>query len=475
VLVIERAAARLPARLARRLPISVRLGATFAAVFLAVLFALSTIAYWGLGERLRSELDSSLVGPAEALQQSGLGVMDLEGTEISGVESPDLEIQVISADGRVVQTSDEHMSSQPVLSAAQAAEARRAGGLFADVEDGDGEAFRALAVPLRKPSSRVLVMMAKLDSVEDAQAGLLRLALVLFPFAGLLAGAAGWLVARRGLRPIAHMTADAERISARAPFPRLAVPPSRDEVARLGTTLNGLLDRIEEARRREREFTADASHELRTPLAILRAELELARNHATDDRFVTALDSALEETDRLSHLVDDLLLLGRADAGHVTAQTLVGVAEVADGLLPGFRTLAGRRGITVSSVGDAVVRADPRALSRAVANLLDNAIRHAADGGNVALHITQRPDGTAITVIDDGPGVPPEEREQMVQRFAQLDRAHVRSGGAGLGLSIVSAVAAAQHGRLEISDAPSGRGLAVTLYLPVHSAGPVVT
>jgi heavy metal sensor kinase len=471
-----RTAARWLGWLLRRLPISVRLGATFAAVFLAVLVTISAVAYWGLGERLRSQLDSSLVDPARALQQTGPSVVDLDGTKIGGVESPDLEIQVIAADGRVVQSSDEDLASQPVLSAAQAADARRGGGLFADVEEPNGAAFRALAVPLEQPSSRVLVVMTELDSVEDAQEGLLRLAFVLFPFAGLLAGAAGWLVARRGLRPIDHMTADAERISARAPFPRLAVPPSRDEVARLGTTLNGLLNRIEEARRREREFTADASHELRTPLAILRAELELARNHATDARFVTALDSALEECDRLSHLVDDLLLLARADAGHVAAQqTPVGVAEVADELLPGFRTLAGRRGITVSSDGTAVVRADPRALSRAVANLLDNAIRHAADGGNVALHITQRPDGTAITVTDDGPGVPPEERERMVQRFAQLDRAHVSSGGTGLGLSIVSAVAAAQHGRLEISDAPSGRGLAVTLHLPsVPAAGHAV-
>ena len=218
--------------------------------------------------------------------------------------------------------------------------------------------------------------------MEDAQAGLLRLALLLSPLAGLLAGAAGWFVAREGLRPIARMTADAKHISARDPFPRLAVPPTRDEVAQLGTTLNELLDRIEEGRRREREFTADASHELRTPLAILRAELELARIAATDDRFVRALDSALEESDRLGQLIEDLLLLARTDGRQATAQALVDVADVVDPLLPGFRTLAQKRGITLHKKGDgdAVVRADARALGRAVANLLDNAIRHAARG-----------------------------------------------------------------------------------------------
>jgi signal transduction histidine kinase len=152
----------------------------------------------------------------------------------------------------------------------------------------------------------------------------------------------------------------------------------------------------------------------------------------------------------------------------------VEVGQVADELMPGFRTLAGRRGISVSRNGDAVVHADPRALGRAVANLLDNAIRHSPDGGTVTLDIAAGADGTRITVSDDGPGVPPEQRERMVQRFAQLDRSHGGNGGAGLGLSIVSAVAAAQNGRMEIADGPSGRGLAVTLHLPVPAAGTVV-
>ena len=265
------------------------------------------------------------------------------------------------------------------------------------------------------------------------------------------------------------MTADADALSAEDLSSRLALPHSRDEVFRLGTTLNSLLTRIQEARRRERDFTADASHELRTPLAILRAELELSRSHASGDELARALDSALEETDRLGHLVDDLLLLARADAGHVTPRMLIDVAEATDGLLPGFRALAARRAITVTRTGDAVVRADGRALGRALANLVDNAIRHAPDGGHVALTISQGIDSTSISVTDDGPGVPPEERDRMVQRFAQLDRTQSRGGGAGLGLSIVSAVAAAHDGRIEITQGPSGRGLTVTIHLPVEA------
>jgi signal transduction histidine kinase len=468
---VVKVAALSPGSVLRRLPISLRLGATFAVLFLVVLATLSAVAYWGLGRSLRSEIDRSLVTAVNTLGDRP-GLTDIDDRLLGGVESPEFDTQVMTADGQVRSASDDDMSQEPLLRPEQVATVIRDGALFTDVLDDDREAHRALAVPLDREGTEILLAVAELESVEDAQAQLMRLALILSPAAGLLAGAAGWFVAREGLRPIARMTADAERISARDPFPRLAVPPSRDEVAQLGSTLNQLLDRIEEGRRREREFTADASHELRTPLAVLRAELELARAAATEDRFVEALDSALEESDRLGQLIGDLLLLARTDERQIAADALVDVADVVDPLLPGLRVLAQKRGITLRKKGDgdAVVRADARALGRAVANLLDNAIRHAPEGGTVTLEIVQRHDGTAVTVTDDGPGVPPEERDRMTQRFTQLDRTAVTTGGAGLGLAIVASVTAAHGGRLAIADAETGQGLAVTITLPTPTA-----
>jgi heavy metal sensor kinase len=461
----------LPAAALRRLPISLRLGATFAVLFFVVLALLSTLAYWGLGRSLRSEIDRSLVIAVNTLSDRR-GLTEIDDQQLGGVESREFDTQVMTTDGRVLSGSDDDMKTEPLLNPEQVVTVMRERSLFADVLDDEGEAHRSLAVPVDADGTEILLAIADLESVQDAQAGLMRLAVLLSPLAALLAGAAGWLMAREGLRPIARMTADAKRISARDPFPRLAVPPTGDEVARLGTTLNELLDRIEEGRRREREFTADASHELRTPLAILRAELELARVHATDTRFVRALDSALEESDRLGQLIEDLLLLARTDAQQITADALVDVADVVDPLLPGFRTLAQKRGITLRQKGDgdAVVRADARALGRAVANLLDNAIRHAREGGTVTLEIVQRPGGTAVTVTDDGPGVPLEERDRMTQRFTQLDRTAVTNGGTGLGLAIVASVTAAHGGRLAMADAESGQGLAVTITLPTPTA-----
>jgi signal transduction histidine kinase len=411
----------------RRLPISLRLGATFAVLFLVVLAGLSTVAYLALGRSMRSEIDRSLVTAVDTLGDRP-GLTDIEDRHLGGVTSPEVDTQVLTADGRVVNASDDDLRTLPLLTSEQVATVQREHALFTDVFDDDGDPHRALAVPLGRED--ILLAVAELEPVREAQKDLLQLALFLAPVAGLLAGAAGWLVARKGLRPIARMTADAERISARDPFPRLAVPPSHDEVSRLGSTLNRLL------------------------------------------AFVTALDSAIEESDRLGQLIEDLLLLARTDERQVTARALVDVADVVDPLLPGFRTLAQKRGITLRKHGDgdAVLRADPRALGRAVANLLDNAIRHAPEGGTVTLGIEQRPDGTAITVTDDGPGVPREERNRITQRFTQLDRTEVPTGGAGLGLAIVASVTAAHDGRLEIAEPDTGQGLAVTIHLPTPAA-----
>lgn len=348
---------------------------------------------------------------------------------------------------------------------------RVSGAVFTDAYDGD-EAVRILAVPTRRDPSQVLVAAAELDPVQEAQAALLQVATPLGVGASVIAGLAGWLVARRGLSPVARMAAAADAIGARDLSLRLPLPESEDELTDLARTLNGLLGRIEAAWQRERQFTADASHELRTPLAILRAELELAQQHTDEQRLVVALDSALEEADRLGHLIDDLLLLARLDAGAVDARAPVDVAEVADDLVPRFQALAARRGITLTSSGDAVAWADVRALTRALSNLLDNAVRHAPDRGHVALNIAVDAEprtGTrtaVITVTDDGPGVPPHERRKLTERFSQLQSPAGAPGGAGLGLAIVASVAASHGGSMDIGSVPNVPGLAVTLRLP---------
>jgi signal transduction histidine kinase len=447
----------------------VRLGSAFAAVFLVVLAVLIVLAYWGVGRMLRQDLDRALVDVLAQFDGSGSPMTASDGRELGGVESSEIETQLLDRAGTIIDASDDDMREVPLIDRSQFARVLGGGVLFADASDDDNE-YRVLARTLPGGEGEVQVIAVDGDTVIDAQEALLHLAGPLAAGAAILAGLTGWLVARRGLTPLTELTAQADALNAADPSRRLELRHSEDEVARLGRTLNGLLDRIEDARRRERQFTADASHELRTPLAILRAEVELLRDRTAGDSALRApLDSALEECDRLTDLVADLLEVARADAGQMDRGRLVDVASIVEALLPRFSVLASRRGVRVTSRGDAAVHADPRALGRALSNLLDNAVRHASEGGRVELEIIQRIPDVAITVTDDGPGVDPAHRQRVTERFSQLEPARADGGGAGLGLAMVASIAAAHGGALELATPPGGRGLAVTLRLPVDA------
>lgn len=457
---------RLTARRAvGRLPLSVRLGTAFASVFLVVLTLLVALAYWGLGRTLRDELDRALVDALAQVDARQLALTEIDERELGGVESSEIETQLLDGSGAVVGASDDDLRT-PLLTSAQARTALRNGVLFADAHDGD-ESQRVLARPQPGHDGQVQVLAVEMDSVVEGQAALLERSGPLAAFAGLLAGLTGWLVARRGLAPVTELAAQAGALNARDLSRRLQLRRSESEIARLGQTLNEMLGRIEDARLRERQFTADASHELRTPLAILRAELELARGQVGGGSALRgSLDSALEECDRLTDLVDDLLQVARAEADRMDLTGLVDVAEIVDALLPRFSVLAQRRNVSLTRRGDAAVHADPRALGRALSNLVDNAVRHARPGGRVELDIAQDRNSVSVTVVDDGLGVDPSNRERATERFAQLGPTRSDAGGAGLGLAMVASIAAAHAGTLELSTPPTGDGFAVTLRLP---------
>jgi signal transduction histidine kinase len=448
-----------------RLPLSVRLGTAFASVFLLVLTVLIGLAHWGLGKTLRDELDRALVDALAQVDESGLPVAEIDERELGGVESSEIETQLLDRSGNVLATTDDDMR-ESLLTPARVRGVLSGRVLFTDAHDGS-EAQRVLARRLPSDHDVVQVLAVEMDSVVEGQSVLLDRAGPLAALAGLLAGLTGWLVARRGLAPVTELAAQASALNAQDLSRRLQLDRSESEIARLGQTLNEMLGRIEDARLRERQFTADASHELRTPLAILRAELELARGQVGDDaRFRESLDSALEECDRLTDLVDDLLQVARAEADRMDRSELVDVAAIVDAMLPRFSVLARRRDVTLTRSGDAAVHADRRALGRAVSNLMDNAIRHARPGGSVHLQIAEGPTSVSVTVTDDGPGVDAAYRRHATERFAQLDPGRPDAGGAGLGLAMVASIAAAHDGTLEFATPPTGTGLAVTLQLP---------
>jgi signal transduction histidine kinase len=237
----------------------------------------------------------------------------------------------------------------------------------------------------------------------------------------------------------------ASEISTSSLDERLPVPPADDEVSRLGTTLNAMLERIEDGVARERRFVADASHELRTPLAALRAELELAlRRSRTTTELESSIRSAAAETERLSRIADDLLILARADQGTLRLRAeptdLVDLLETVRSRFDARAELEGRP-VTIEAHEAPVANVDRLRLEQAVGNLVDNAFRHGR--GPITLTAGRRNGAVELHVLDQGPGFPPEFREHAFEPFS---RATPSDDGSGLGLAIVETIARAHEG-----------------------------
>ena len=361
-------------------------------------------------------------------------------------------VQVVDADRRVRSTSLTADRLVPMLHPDELAAVRDGRRLYLNGDRVGVEGpLRVVAVPAGPRDDPQTVVVAQ--PVRDIQesVGLLRTALlVAYPLLLLALGAVGWRVVGAALRPVEELRAGAESITGRHAEDRLPVPETRDEINRLARTLNDMLDRLAAGRGRQRAFVADAAHELRSPLTNMRTELEVAK-HLPDSTDWSALtDDLLADIDRLTRLVNDLLLLARADAAAPVdraepVELGVLLREVAE------RHRAAPVPVEVAVDGSQWTMADPDAVRRAVDNLVDNAVRHARSRVRLGLS-----DGV-LTVVDDGPGIPEADRERVFDRFTRLDDARTRDGGgAGLGLAIVRELVRRQGGTVVLRDAAPG-------------------
>ncbi|ANJ09561.1 sensor histidine kinase [Streptomyces parvulus] len=321
--------------------------------------------------------------------------------------------------------------------------------------DGDAEDYRFAAVPVETEDRGRLTVYAgaPLSAEHGAVNTALTVMLIGFPVLLAVVGWVTWLVTRRALRPVEGIRREMAAITASEDLARrVPVPGTHDEVARLASTTNETLAALEASVERQRRFVADASHELRSPIASLRTQLEVAAAHPE----LLDLDGAVEDTVRLQRLAADLLLLARLDAGERPADARVDLAVLAR------EEAAGRAGVSVREEGGetgAVTVAGSRGqLGRVLANLLDNAQRHARS----AVVVSVRRDGglAVVGVADDGDGVPEADRERIFERFVRLDDARSRDdGGAGLGLAIARDVAVRHGGTLTVHGGPAGGAL----------------
>lgn len=302
---------------------------------------------------------------------------------------------------------------------------------------------------------------ASLDDIDDAVAALRTSFLVLVPAVTLALAGLIWFVVGRSLRPVEAIRAEVAGIGGNQLDRRVPVPAGDDEVARLARTMNGMLERIEEAGERQRRFVADASHELRTPLTRMRAELEVDLVHPVGADLRATHASVLDEVDCLQRLVNDLLQLARADAGWAATGQSVELDRVVDEVIEAARPSTGMA--LNSSLAPATVTGNADALRRLVTNLVDNALRHAQDA--VMVTVRCRGSGIELAVVDNGPGIPESDAERVFERFTRLDTARSQdAGGSGLGLAIAQAVARAHGGAVEVDTAyDGGARLVVTL------------
>jgi signal transduction histidine kinase len=299
------------------------------------------------------------------------------------------------------------------------------------------------------PDGKIILVGVPLGDYHRSLALLNNALWVTYPALVLVLVVIAWRVVGVALSPVDRLRSGAERITGAATDERLPVPPSSDEIQRLAITLNHMLDRLAVSRARQRTFIADAAHELRSPLASIRIQIEVAQKLGD---WAAVSDDVIADLDRLTRLVDDLLLLARADASDPRRTALEPVE------LHTLLTSVARRYDTVTvDPGESLwTEGDPDALLRVVLNLVDNAVRHAHE--NVVLAVA--PEGHSevlLTVTDDGEGIPAPLRERVFDRFARLDDGRARdAGGSGLGLAIVRELVRRHGGTARLIDARPG-------------------
>jgi signal transduction histidine kinase len=405
-------------------------------------------------------IDEALVQRADNIEHDV--VRGVFGTRLPDEGDPeDSFLQLVDVDGSVVAASTNAAglpaAGRPVPGDDEALRT------VEGVALSNGE-FRVLARDLEGSRGLTLVVAKNLDDVAESVSILVASLAVAIPVAtGLLAILVWWLTGRV-LRPVEEIRREVAGIQGDQLNRRVPVPGGDDEISRLASTMNEMLDRLEEATGRQRAFVADASHELRGPLTRLRSSLEVALAHPGTADPTALTRELLGDTVELQKLVDDLLFLARSESGALDVPREP--VDLDDLVLAEARRLRerGQVAVDVSGVSAARTLGTPDQLARVIRNLAGNAERHAAT--TVRFELRERDGTSELVVADDGPGILPEYREVVFERFTRLDEARSRdAGGSGLGLAIVHDIVARHEGTVEIGDQP-GAGARFVVTLP---------
>lgn len=453
-----------------RLTIGARLTLWYGAVWTLSLCALGAALYFTFARNLLAEIDRALDEELAEIEMEVAGANNaserLQQLEKYFGSHPFYAIQVAHRDGRVLFASARLTRSPlrvPVLNALEQPP------VVENVRLAGGEPFRA-ASRLAPSFDGPLVIQAA-DSLELYRSELAQLAAVLLsliPASVAAALGAGWWLSRRALAPVDALTGAARQISASRLEDRVSVVNPHDELGRLAAAFNAMIERLQQSFQDMQQFTADAAHELRTPLAVLRSEADVAlRAPRSPAQYRAVLENQVEEIERMSRLVDQLLFLCREDAGGMAPETSVPVGPFISQLVDDLQPLAQERQLELSTAPLPACRVaiDTDRLRRLFYNLFDNAFKYTPPGGSVDVSGACRATAVEIVIADSGVGVPIEHVPHVFQRFYRADEHRGGTPGCGLGLAICRAIVEGSGGRITLSSQP-GKGTSVSVRLP---------
>ena len=462
-----------------------RMALWYAALLAAALVLFGAASYVGLERYLQKSLEESLVKQARSIgdvlivniNQSGQDYVNNEITEHYSPEINGRFIRVTRADGKPIfisglpkdGTFDPAHVPPPHLPVTQP--------FSHEVEMSDGHELLLHGLPYRASdgSQFLIEVAAPYNQIESVLRGLLLTFALGLPLIVALAIGGGYLLMRRALHPVDEIRQKAAQITSRNLGERLPVVHTGDELERLAVDLNRMIERLETSFHQVNRFSADASHELRTPLTVLQGELEsMARSSSNlPIEIRDTIGSALEETQRLAKIVENLLAISRLEAGEARKQLeRLDFAELARSTADQMRLLAEEKNIHLDCNGGEHVEvdADPARLKQVVVNLLDNAIKYTPEKGRVSISVVKQDSRAVLEVEDNGIGISTDDLPHVFERFYRADKARSRQmGGTGLGLSIVRSICLAHGGRVTVNST-EGRGSLFRVELPLATS-----
>ena len=452
-----------------------RLTLWYAGVLAGILVLFSIATYLGVSHFLARNLHESVVKDAQEVgsivrenaNEKDENAVGREVGEHFSPESTERAIRVVNAEGATIYSSGPG-GIFPAWSNSGAQDS--AFDMTDRAADRQEYLIRTQAVVADSGKTyfvQVAASLSRNEEILEQLLGVLALALLL---ATAIAVTGGFLLIRSSLRPLDNMAVRAQKITSRSLHERMPVSDTGDELQQLSISLNRMIERLEEAFHHISRFSADASHELRTPLTIMRGELETAvQNPKIDAGVRETLGAVLEETVRLSKIVDQLLTVSRLDAGEAFLDlTRFDFSELVRTTVEYMRLLADEKKLSlkVEAASDVQVEGDQSRLQQVVVNLLDNAIKYTSEGGSITVGVRGEPDKAVLSITDSGIGISQDSQEHIFERFYRTDKARSRElGGIGLGLSIVKSIGAAHGGRVSI-ESVEGRGSTFRFEIP---------